>query len=128
LPADFVCWQEEHTEDAELVVVAFGTAARVAQTAVKRLRRDGVPLGLFRPITLWPFPEAELGRLTSRAKAFLTIEMNAGQMVTDVIRSVGRDTQVEFLGWPGGKIPHSEEIEEKALSMWRQIGVVRQHL
>jgi 2-oxoglutarate ferredoxin oxidoreductase subunit alpha len=121
-------FQELFLEDAQLVIVAFGTAARVAQTAVKRMRDSGVPVGLFRPITLWPFPYDELGRLTDRAHAFLVVEMNAGQMLSDVQLAVGRGTQTEFVGRPGGVIPLTEDILEKACALWRQIEVVSQHL
>lgn len=123
-----VRFQEYFLEDAQLVLVAFGTAARVAQTAVKRMRSSGVPVGLFRPITLWPFPYEELGQLTDRARAFLTVEMNAGQMLYDVQLAVGRGVQTEFFGRPGGVIPLADDILTKACAMWRQMEVVAQHL
>jgi len=123
-----VRYEEYFTEDAQLVIVAFGTAARVAQTAVKRLRDQNIPIGLFRPITLWPFPDKELNQLAQRVGSFLTVEMNLGQMVHDVRLAVGRDVQVEFLGKAGGVIPMPEEIEAKALSLWRQQEVVAQHI
>ncbi len=103
-------------DDAEFVVVAFGTAARVAQTAIKRLRADGLPVGLFRPITLWPFPHRQLTRLAERipsVRGFLTVEMNAGQMVHDVREAVGHRVPVKFLGRMGGTIPLPEEIEDE---------------
>jgi 2-oxoglutarate ferredoxin oxidoreductase subunit alpha len=123
-----VRYQELFVEDAKLVIVAFGTAARVAQTAVRRLREAGAPVGLFRPISLWPFPEDALALLATHVNSFLTVEMNAGQMVHDVRKAVGRDAQVDFLGWPGGKIPVTEDVEERASKLWRQIEVVSQHL
>ncbi|HEX6387343.1 MAG TPA: 3-methyl-2-oxobutanoate dehydrogenase subunit VorB [Anaerolineae bacterium] len=97
-------------EDAEIVLVAFGTAARVAQTAVQQLRGQGFPVGLFRPITLWPFPEKELVEVARRAKAFLVVEMNAGQMLHDVRRIVPTPIPVGFFGRMGGVIPMPEEI------------------
>lgn len=123
-----VRYEEYFTEDAQLVIVAFGTAARVAQTAVKRLRDQNIPIGLFRPITLWPFPDDELNQLAQRVGSFLTVEMNLGQMVHDVRLAVGRDVPVDFLGKAGGVIPMPEEIEAKALGLWRQQEVVAQHM
>ncbi|MCA9972974.1 MAG: 3-methyl-2-oxobutanoate dehydrogenase subunit VorB [Anaerolineales bacterium] len=106
-------YEEFALEDAEYVVVAFGTAARVAKTAVQTLRKQGVPVGLFRPISLWPFPEAQLAALADngRVKAFLVTEMNAGQMLHDVRTAVGRQLPVRFYGRMGGAIPMPEEIE-----------------
>jgi 2-oxoglutarate ferredoxin oxidoreductase subunit alpha len=123
-----VRYEEMFTDDAELVIVAFGTSARVAQTAITSLRKADIPVGLFRPVTLWPFPEGALARLATHTRSFLTVEMNAGQMVHDVRKAVGRDMQVDFIGWPGGTIPLSFDIEEKACSLWRQAEVVAQHL
>jgi 2-oxoglutarate ferredoxin oxidoreductase subunit alpha len=128
IEASEIRYHEMLTEDAELVIVAFGTAARVAQTAVRRLRDLGVPIGLFRPISLWPFPEQALAHLATHVNSFLTVEMNAGQMVHDVRHAVGRDVQVDFIGWPGGTIPVSEDIEGRACQLWRQGQVVTQHL
>lgn len=107
-----VRYQEQCLEDAELVIVAFGTAARVAQTAVGRLRAQGIKAGLFRPITLWPFPYCALTLLAQRVERFLVVEMNAGQMLHDVREAVGTAAPVHFLGRMGGRIPLPEEIEE----------------
>lgn len=104
------------TDDAEIVVVAFGTAARIAQSTIRQLRREGLPVGLFRPITLWPFPEKELAALADRQpalKTFLVVEMNAGQMFHDVREAVGRAIPVEFYGRMGGAIPLPHEIEHE---------------
>jgi 2-oxoglutarate ferredoxin oxidoreductase subunit alpha len=101
-------------DDAEIVVVAFGTAARVAKTAVKHLRAAGLPVGLFRPISLWPFPEKQLSQLAKRipsVRAFLVVEMNAGQMLHDVREAVAGRVPVSFYGRMGGIIPLPEEIE-----------------
>jgi 2-oxoglutarate ferredoxin oxidoreductase subunit alpha len=107
-----VRYEEQWLDDAELVIVAFGTAARVAQTAVKRLRAQGVRAGLFRPITLWPFPTCALTIIAQRVERFLVVEMNAGQMLHDVRKAVGTAASVHFLGRMGGRIPLPEEIEE----------------
>lgn len=113
ITANEVRYEELHTDDAELVVVGFGTAARVAQTAIQRLRREGVKVGLLRPITLWPFPEKPLRELAKRVDKFLVVEMNAGQMLLDVKLAVGNQVQVDFHGRMGGSIPMPDEIVQK---------------
>ncbi|MCA9934475.1 MAG: 3-methyl-2-oxobutanoate dehydrogenase subunit VorB [Ardenticatenaceae bacterium] len=114
-----VRYEAYELEDAEYVVVAFGTAARVAKTAVQTLRRQGIPVGLFRPISLWPFPEQQLTDLADngRVKGFLVTEMNAGQMLHDVRLAVGRGLPVKFYGRMGGAIPMPEEIETQILNL-----------
>lgn len=116
-----VRYETQYIEDAEIVLVAFGTAARVAQTAVQRLRREGMPVGLFRPITLWPFPEEALRSLADSSHALLVIEMNAGQMVQDVQRIAGRTIPIEFLGRMGGQIPLPEEVETAARLLYERV-------
>lgn len=97
-------------DDAELVVVGFGTAGRIAQTAIKMARKQGIKVGLLRPITLWPFPERRLSQLADDARGFLVVEMNAGQMVDDVKVAVGGQAPVKFLGRMGGSLPMPDEI------------------
>ena len=109
-----------HVEDAEVVIVAFGIVARIALSAVMRLRREGLKVGLFRPITLFPFPEKEIFLLTEERRCFLTIEMNAGQMVEDVRLSTGGRSEVLFYGRPGGAIITPEEVEEKILQLFNR--------
>lgn len=111
-----VRWDAYHIDDAEIILVAFGTAARVAQTAVNNLRQQGHSVGLFRPITLWPFPEWQLAQLASQAGIFFVVEMNAGQMVHDVREIVGRNVPVEAIGRMGGAIPMPDVIEEEIQS------------
>ncbi len=98
------------TGDARLVVVGYGTAGRIAQTAVKQARSEGIKVGLLRPISLWPFPEKRLSALADQVDAFLVIEMNAGQMLDDVRLSAGGQVPVEFYGRTGGVVPVPEEI------------------
>ncbi|MEK6581698.1 MAG: transketolase C-terminal domain-containing protein, partial [Nitrospirota bacterium] len=100
-------------EDAELIVVAFGIAARIALSAVKRLRKEGFKIGFFRPITLFPFPEKELAALANADRRFITIELNAGQMVEDVRLAVNGKSEVFFYGRTGGAIMTPEEIYEE---------------
>jgi 2-oxoglutarate ferredoxin oxidoreductase subunit alpha len=97
-------------DDAVFGIVAFGTAARIAKGAVKRVRESGLKAGLFRPITLWPFPEKALRALTRTIKHLLVFEMNMGQMVEDVKISVGEKATVDFHGRPGGVVSTPREI------------------
>ncbi len=91
-------------EDAEFVVVAYGTAARIAKGAVNRLRKNGLKVGLFRPITLWPFPSDALRKVARFTRKILVFEMSMGQMVEDVKLSVEGRVDVDFFGRPGGVI------------------------
>jgi len=100
------------TEDAEVVIVAFGIAARIALSAVQSMRRGGIPVGLFRPVTLFPFPEKQLASLATRVEKFLVVELNAGQMVEDVRLAVDGKARVDFYGRPGGGIMTPDEICE----------------
>lgn len=102
-------------DDADIIIVAFGIAARIALTAVRSLRKEGIKAGLFRPITLFPFPENELLLLANEKRIFLTIEMNAGQMVEDVKLSINGTSEVLFYGKPGGSIITPNEIIDKVL-------------
>ena len=102
--------QEFMLDDAELILVAFGTAGRIAQTAVRMARQQGIKAGLLRPITLWPFPERRISQLADDARGFLVVEMNAGQMIDDVKIAVGGQAPVKFLGRLGGMLPLPDEI------------------
>jgi 2-oxoglutarate ferredoxin oxidoreductase subunit alpha len=113
-----VMYETTDTDDADIVVVAFGIAARVSLSAVQRLRKDGISVGLFRPITLFPFPEKPLYELASRAGKFLVVELNAGQMVEDVRLSVRDRTEVEFYGRTGGGILTPEEVHSVITDMF----------
>lgn len=101
---------EYHTDDAELLVVGFGTAGRIASTAVEAAREKGLKVGLFRPQTLWPFPEARLKELAEKIQGCLVVEMNAGQMVDDVRLAVNGRVPVGFYGRMGGIVPMPDEI------------------
>ena len=100
-------------DGAEIIIVAYGTAGRVAQTAISKAREEGIPVGLFRPITLYPYPKKALSALVGRAKAFLVLEMSAGQMIEDVQLVVEGKVPVEFQGWLGGRVPTPTEVTEK---------------
>ena len=105
-----VRFDEYRIEDAELVVAAFGTAARIARSAVSHARKEGMKVGLFRPVTVYPYPEKRLAGISERVKDFLVVEMNTGQMLEDVKLSVAGDAQVSFYGRPGGGIPTPNEV------------------
>ena len=101
---------EALTEDAELVVVAYGTVGRICESAVHMAREVGLKVGLFRPISLFPFPERRLSALADEVRAILVVEMNAGQMSEDVRLATGCQVPVEFYGRMGGVVPLPEEI------------------
>jgi len=105
-----VRFDEYRIEDAELVVAAFGTAARIAKTAVGQARKEGMKVGLFRPVTVYPYPKKRLAGISERVKDFLVVEMNTGQMLEDVKLNVAGDAQVSFYGRPGGGIPTPNEV------------------
>jgi 2-oxoglutarate ferredoxin oxidoreductase subunit alpha len=105
-------YEISRAEDARMIVAAFGTSARVAKTAIQIARDQGLKVGLFRPITLYPFPDQALLDLSRGVKKFLSVEMNTGQMVEDVKLSVARDADVHFHGHPPGSPPDPEEVFE----------------
>ena len=110
-------------EDAELVIVAFGIAARIAKGAIKNARVDGLKVGMFRPITLWPFPSEELRELANNVKNFLVFEMNMGQMIEDVQLALKGEGEVFFYGRPGGVIPTPSEVFRVASRLCYQKGL-----
>ena len=103
-------YEKHQIEDAQLVIVAYGTAARIAKGAIKRLRDNGLKVGLFRPITLWPFPELNLRALSAKVKNFLVFEMSTGQMLDDVRLSLQGYAKIDFHGRPGGAVPTPSEL------------------
>ncbi len=106
-------FQELIEEDEEIVLVAYGTMARVARGVVHKLQKKSLKVGLFRPITLWPFPYQRLSEISKRVKKFLVLEMSAGQMVEDVRFALEKDAKLDFLGRLGGSIPSEDEIIER---------------
>ncbi len=105
-----VRYEEYMTEDADYLIVAFGSCARICQKAVEVARKDGIKVGLLRPITLFPFPIKQLQAHAKSKKGFLTVEMNAGQMVEDVRLAVNGQKPVEFFGRLGGIVPTPGEV------------------
>jgi len=108
-----ILFESQWVEDSHLIVTAFGSMARVSKTSIELARDEGMKVGLFRPITLFPFPEKPLRDLSKKVKRFLTVELNTGQMVEDVRLSVERDAEVYFYGKPPGALPPPEEILEE---------------
>ena len=102
-------------DDAELLLVAFGSMARIAEDAMHTLRAEGHKAGLFRPITLWPFPEKELREAANKAKRILVCEMNGGQMIRDVKLAVNCGIPCEHYGRMGGIVPDPAEVVRAAL-------------
>jgi 2-oxoisovalerate ferredoxin oxidoreductase alpha subunit len=108
-----VRWEEYRTEDADLIVVGYGIVSRVLRSAVDEARRQGIKVGLFRPITLWPFPKKEIAAAAMRVEKVLTVELSNGQMVEDVRLALNGKRPVEFYGRVGGNVPGVEELLAK---------------
>jgi 2-oxoglutarate ferredoxin oxidoreductase subunit alpha len=109
-----VRYEELNVERSDLVFVAFGTSSRVCLGAMEMAKKAGIDLGLFRPISLWPFPYARLAELAAKGKRFLAVEMNMGQMVEDVRLAVAGKAQVDFFGRCGGMIPTEDDVLAEA--------------
>ena len=105
-----VLWEESHTGEAEVVLVAYGIMSRIAQSAMELARTKGFKVGMLRPRTLWPFPGKALKEVAKRAKAFLVLELSAGQMLEDVLLSVEHTRPVHFYGRMGGMVPEVREV------------------
>jgi 2-oxoglutarate ferredoxin oxidoreductase subunit alpha len=112
-------------DDAELILVAYGTGARIAKGAIKRLRESGLRVGLFRPITLWPFPTNELRDLAKKIENFLVFEMSTGQMVEDVRLAIQGRARIGFHGRPGGVVPTPVELANVVMRKYdRKEGII----
>ena len=110
IAANEVRWKEYETEDADLLLVAFGTVGRICQSVVRDARDMGLKVGLLRPTTLWPFADNRIAELAEQVQGILVVEMNAGQMVEDVRLAVDGRCPVAFYGRMGGIIPLADEI------------------
>lgn len=111
MKAEDVRYEALDCEDADYVLVAFGSAARICQKTVQLARNKGIKVGLLRPITLFPFPEKVISEMAGHVKGFLSVEFNAGQMVNDVRLAVNGKTKVEYFGRMGGIVPTPNEVE-----------------
>lgn len=105
-------YEEIDCEDADILIVAYGSAARISGKAMEVCRKEGIKVGMLRPITLWPFPYEEIKRISQHAKAILCVEINAGQMIEDVRLAVEGKCPVNFYGRMGGMVPAPAEIIE----------------
>lgn len=116
-------WEELMLEDAEVVIVAYGTPSRIAQSAAENLRKQGIKAGVFRPITLWPFPTKRLREIAEMesVKAFVDVEMSLGQMLDDVNLAVAERKPVKFYGRAGGVIPTVSEVEQAAREAYEEV-------
>lgn len=112
IEANEVRYEEIDCEDAEYLIVAFGSSARIAQKAMEHAREEGIKVGLLRPITLWPFPKKALLERSKQVKGILVVELNSGQMIEDVKLAVACSVQVEHFGRLGGIAPDPDEVIE----------------
>jgi 2-oxoglutarate ferredoxin oxidoreductase subunit alpha len=110
---DILSWEEENTEDAEIIILSYGCVARSAKSAMKILRSKGIRVGIFRPISIWPFPEERLRELAGKVKTIIVPEMNLGQLVLEVERVCNGITKVERLNKVSCEIIYPEEIIRK---------------
>ncbi len=116
-----VRFQEYEMEDAEIAIIAFGTSGRVSSTAVRQARAEGIKVGLFRPITLAPFPKKEISAIAKRVKRILVVEMNTGMMLEDVNQCVLGNAPIEFYGRLGGVTPLPDEIYDEIVRINQNI-------
>lgn len=122
IEASEVRFREQGLEDAEVAVVAFGTAGRVSQSAVKAARQEGIKVGLLRPISLFPYPYERVERLAAEVRSILVVEMNGGQMVEDVRLAVQGRVPVSFYGRMGGMMPLPDEVLEEIRKIHKTLG------
>ncbi|MBP3941842.1 MAG: 3-methyl-2-oxobutanoate dehydrogenase subunit VorB [Christensenellaceae bacterium] len=112
--------EEYMMEDAEVCITAYGTVARIAKSAVQKLRAEGIKAGVIRPITVWPFPDASYAKYADQVKFFLDVEMSLGQMVEDVKLSVNGKKPVHFMGVTGGFVPTPSQIAEQVKNIMKE--------
>jgi len=110
---DIISWEEENTEDAEVLILSYGCVARAAKSAMNTLRKNGIKAGIFRPISIWPFPEKRLRELAEKIGTIVVAEMNLGQLVFEVERICNNITKIERVNKVNGEIIYPEEIIRK---------------
>jgi 2-oxoglutarate ferredoxin oxidoreductase subunit alpha len=118
-----VRWEEIRTEDAEIILVAFGLTSRICEKTVELARQKGLKVGLLRPITLYPFPANALMKLSKTVQVFISVEMNAGQMVEDVRLAVEGRCPVAFHGRMGGMVPTPDGVLDALMELVRRTGL-----
>lgn len=112
-----VRYKEFFLDDAEIAIIAFGTAGRVASTAIRQAREEGIKVGLLRPITLAPFPKEKVKEIAKRVKRVLVVEMNTGMMLEDILQYINGEVPVEFYGRLGGVTPFPDEIYDEIVRL-----------
>jgi pyruvate/2-oxoacid:ferredoxin oxidoreductase alpha subunit len=112
--------EDWYAQDAEIVLVGYGIVGRILKAVTVEARAEGLPVGLLRPITLSPFPAAQLHRLAERARVFLVVEMSNGQMVEDVRLAINGARPVEFLNRMGGNVPSHDEVLARVRKLARK--------
>ncbi len=115
-----VLWQEIHSQDAEVLIVAYGISSRIARAAVELARARGMRVGLLRPISLYPFPTKQLRQLAGRVSAILVLELSSGQMIEDVRLAAGDIAPVQLLRRTGGMMPTAEDVVQTLRNMERE--------
>jgi len=111
--ANEVRYEEYKTDDADLVVVAYGVVSRIVYSVVDRARAEGLKIGLLRPITVWPYPTEAISNLADKVKSFVAVELSTGQMIEDVRLAVNGKVPVHFYGRCGGVVPSGKELLEE---------------
>lgn len=124
ITANELRWEAKTQDEDDMIIVAYGTAARIAESAIEELKTEGINVGLFRPITLWPYPMAALRELASKVSKVAVFELCMGQMVEDVMLSVGDRAEIYFHGLPGGIIPTPEDLADFLRSAARGDGKI----
>ena len=119
---EVLCEQYE-VEDADIVVIAYGVAARIVRGAVTKAREEGIKVGWIRPVTLWPFPTEQVSKAADEFRIFLTVELSMGQMIDDVKLAVSGKSPVVFYGRPGGGVPTVDEILDKIRQLTIKHGI-----
>ena len=114
-------WECYKLEDADFVITAFGTVARIAKSAADTLRKEGIKVGVFRPITVWPFPYEELKEAAKNCKAILDVEANEGQMLEDVKLAIMNSKPTYYFGHCGSLMPSTTEIISKIREMMKEV-------
>jgi len=117
IEANHVKYENYLLDDAEIVLVGYGVVSRVLQTVVDEMRKQGIKIGMLRPVSLWPFPKNAIAELTNRVKEFFVVELSAGQMVDDVRLAVNGKIPVHFYSRMGGVVPSPEEIIEQLMKL-----------
>lgn len=122
IEANEIRFEQSDLEDADIAIIAFGTAGRIAQSAIRQAQEEGMKVGLLRPISLYPFPSKAIKDIAAKVKRVLVVEMNAGQMVEDVRLAIEGAVPVDFFGRMGGMVPLPDEVYDQIRETYAKIG------